>query len=331
MKFWERKINNVNEISAKTGIEKEKIEALKNGNLEIKGETFDTFIDKLNKINSMTELEKQVEIDKIMKWYRETNIKKKMAEFNFNNQYDFAEKLGLSQGTVSMVMAKRLVSYAPSIAKMYYFFQDDFNKNTTVNVKNVNNSSSMKRGKYIDRSMANSIDIEEANKIKDFFDNHNVNEIYSMLGVKNRWQMSNLTGIPVGSLTHVLLRHYKSATPTSIKLYNFIKDYCKLEDKEKNPLKAENKVEKDQDNINILEDTKTEENEVKNEEIKGDKEEPIKNKKYIRVKRKSYLQMIKDFNIITSSLQRENYRLEKENIKLKKQIRRYEKLIDRLK
>ena len=324
--FWKRKIKNTKQIADKVGVEEQKIKELVNGEREITGEAMDKVLNAINEEKNKTELEKKVEEENVINWIRNANLEKLIKDFGFGNQKDCAKKIGIAQSSLNIIKNKKFVKYSSNMQKVYDFFNNEFNKQAKK-----------------DTPIKEKINSIEEKDIVDFFKKENSTNLKNKLNLKNKDELADLAGCSRGSLENFFGGFYRVISPSMKKAYiNFQEALNQI--KTQDVLKQEETPQilmKDEININTPQDTKTIENEVKNDELDGvekekENEEPKKEekKKLTRKELKQKIKKLKNRNLLyntqIANLSVALIKANKENAKLKKQIERYEILIDRL-
>nr|DAL31272.1 MAG TPA_asm: Regulatory protein [Caudoviricetes sp.] len=143
--FWKNRIGDTVELSNELNVDEEKIKELKEEKREIEGETLDRVLEITNK---KTPLERKIENSNIYNWYLNTNLAELRLKFGYRRQKDLGNEIGIGQGTICQIEQKKLKTVSGSLKKMYYFFNNDFNKQIendkikkTIEKKQVENKS----------------------------------------------------------------------------------------------------------------------------------------------------------------------------------------------
>ena len=124
-RFWKKRIKNAKQLAKDLEVEEKKIIELKEGNREIGGRTMDNVLEKLEK----NKVENKIKDFEIYKWYMETDIEKLRKSFGYNTQKDMAEVIGMDNSTVCNIEKKKLTRVTNRLREIYWFYQNDFNKN----------------------------------------------------------------------------------------------------------------------------------------------------------------------------------------------------------
>lgn len=307
MSFWEKRIKNVKKLSNATGIEEQKIKELKEGKREIGGETMEKLLKAINDGKEQTTLEKQVKEKEVVDWLNNTDLKQKLEDFGYVSQKECAKAIGIATSSLNEIINKlRPNIYTAVRQKVYDFFQDDFNK----------------KPKVFDN--IDSKELSDKDKIKLFFDNNTLRSINDKLGTTD-YELANKIGVSRPSLQNFFGGRYKYISLTMKKAYdNITKLLNESKEKVENTLADD---EKKEDRVNVLEDSKTSVNEVKNDQIEGIKYiEDIED-----IEDKTMEEQLKEKTILNIELLTKLDKRDKKIEKLENQIRRYEILIDRLK
>jgi transcriptional regulator with XRE-family HTH domain len=124
-RFWKKRIKNTKQLAKDLGVEEEKIIELKEGNREIGGRTMDNVLEKLEN----NKVENKIKDFEIYKWYMETDIAKLRKSFGYDTQKDMAKVSGMDNTTVCNIEKKKLSRVTNRLREIYYFYQNDFNRN----------------------------------------------------------------------------------------------------------------------------------------------------------------------------------------------------------
>ena len=124
-RFWKKRIKNTKQLAKDLGVDESKIIELKEGNREIGGRTMDDVLEKIQK----NKVENKIKDFEIYKWYMETDIIKLRKSFGYNTQKDMAEASGMDNTTVCNIEKKKLTRVTNRLREIYWFYQNDFNKN----------------------------------------------------------------------------------------------------------------------------------------------------------------------------------------------------------
>lgn len=304
MSFWEKRIKNVKKLSNATGIEEQKIKELKEGKREIGGETMEKLLKAINDGKEQTTLEKQVKEKEVVDWLNNTDLKQKLEDFGYVSQKECAKAIGIAASSLNEIINRlRPNIYTAVRQKVYDFFQDDFNK----------------KPKVFDN--IDSKELSDKDKIKLFFDNNTLRAINNKLGTTD-YELANKIGVSRPSLQNFFGGRYKYISLTMKKAYdNITKLLNESKEKVENTLAED---EKKEDRVNVLEDSKTSVNEVKNDQI-------IEIEDLEDIEDKTMEEQLKEKTILNIELLTKLDKRDKKIEKLENQIRRYEILIDRLK
>ena len=207
MNFWGKRIQSNNkEIAEKLGVDEEKIEALKNGSLEIKGETMTKTLEAIEdaKIN------KAINDYEIWKWIKETDFREKRMEFGYKTITELARIMGVSTSTLSRLETNKdaYPKLTPTLTKIYEFYQSEFNKNTGKKAK-VNN---IDRSKKINKSYK---------EIWDWYKNTDIRKLRIEKGFQNMNELAPLIGSCSSCLSDLENKKFKRVNNTIMKAYNY--------------------------------------------------------------------------------------------------------------
>lgn len=126
MSFWSKKIKSTKDAARVLGEDVEKVKALKDGDLEIGGETMDRVVKTLRE----SEIQDLIKKNDIWKWILDTDFKEKRKEFGYSSQREVAHLIKCDQSIICNLenhkdTFKRL---SPKLIDVYNFYTNDFNK-----------------------------------------------------------------------------------------------------------------------------------------------------------------------------------------------------------
>lgn len=198
-KFWKRRIKDTESIANKMGVEEEKIKELVNGEREIEGKT----LDKVLKAVEEEKINKPFENVEILQWYRDTDITALRKKFGYKSQGEFAKKIGYDVSVICRIENKKLESQnksgelesvPDSLRKVYYFFNDDFNRKIETEKE------------------------EKTNKIFKWYKNTNIKKLRGNIRLNKK---AEEIGIPTSSLNDIEHKKAKKITDNIVKVYNY--------------------------------------------------------------------------------------------------------------
>jgi len=260
--------------------------------------------------------------DKIVKWFEKADLKKLVAKLGYRNQEDCAKDIGVPTPTFNDWTRKRCKPRRATMELLYNFFHQKLNEQKE-NLEIINDSNI------------------ETDDVIQFFAENKIGDIRNKLNTTD-FGLADIAGVSKSSLLNMFNGKLKKVTQAMVKAYeNLTKELNKIDNNEKQTKTPEIRI-KDKDNTNTLDETKTEPNEAKNDEIGGIKEEQptteTNQTKKSKVSRKELKRRNKllihnlgnmanvNFDLL-QQIEKKDRRIEK----LEKQIYRYEKLIDNLK
>ena len=128
MNIWEkmRKKNNLTrvEIANEMGISEEKVKEVENNMREMPKGKIDDYMGAIYKSNK----ERKMKIAQAKIWWKDFDLVKGIKDFGFKSQREFAKDFGCGQPTVSEWCNKKRPVGTPMLLKLYYFFNNEFNK-----------------------------------------------------------------------------------------------------------------------------------------------------------------------------------------------------------
>lgn len=202
-KFWDKRIKNSNVIATRLGVDKDKIEELKNGEREIKGETMDRVLNVINE----TKAEKNLRKLEILQWYRDTDLKKLREDFGYQSQKELAKVLGCDTSTLCRFenKASRIKGATNKLEQLYYFYKDDFNRKANRDMLVVKEDEE-----------------NHTNKEKDLiFEWYNNTDIKSLRGKRTLSEKAKEIGLPASTLNDIEKKRAKNLTKNIVKVYDF--------------------------------------------------------------------------------------------------------------
>lgn len=113
------------EIAKEMGIDEEKLEEIENNSREMPKERIDEYVATVHKLSKK---DRAIKVAKARAWYEQADLNKLIKEFGFDSQRDFANQFGCEQSSVSIWANKRRKIGTPALLRLYYFFNDGFNK-----------------------------------------------------------------------------------------------------------------------------------------------------------------------------------------------------------
>lgn len=126
MNFWSKRIKNNKSIADALEVDEDKIEALKDDRLEIKGET----LNKTLKVIEALKINNAIKENEIWKWVQETDFKKKREEFGYKTQKEVARKIKCDSSIICNLEKhkEQFKRVSPKLIDIYNFYTNDFNK-----------------------------------------------------------------------------------------------------------------------------------------------------------------------------------------------------------
>ena len=216
MNFWKKKIKTETDeekIANKLNVDADKIKALKKGNIHIKGDTLEKVLDAV----ATTEVEKQMENVKILKWYLDTDLKLKRREFGFNSQLEICRLLNEQPTEMNRLENKKFNKVNRLMAKMYYFYSNELNKKIEKEVEEINRKNKIVKvasDKYGENFSTMTMDSKKKEKVYKWF----IKNDFRKLRLKNfpeynQLEFAKLVGLPQSSYGT-----YETSKPTSNKV-----------------------------------------------------------------------------------------------------------------
>ena len=203
--FWKKKIKDTNAIANKMGVEESKIKELVNGEREIEGET----LDKVLQIVQDEKVNESIKNVEILQWYRDTDITALRKKFGYKTQKEFAKLLGYDISVINRIENKtaewknkdgKFNGVPVSLKRVYYFFQNDFNRKSKNNVV---------------------IQDENTAKQNDIYKWYKTTDIRSLRGNLGLKEQAIKIGLPLSSLNDVENKKPNRITKNIIKVYEF--------------------------------------------------------------------------------------------------------------
>lgn len=113
------------EIAKEMGIDEEKLEEIENNSREMPKERIDEYVATVHKLSKK---DRAIKVAEARAWYEQTDLNRLIKEFGFDSQREFANHFGCEQSSVSIWANKRRNIGTPALLRLYYFFNDGFNK-----------------------------------------------------------------------------------------------------------------------------------------------------------------------------------------------------------
>lgn len=113
------------EIAKEMGIDEEKLEEIENNSREMPKERIDEYVATIHKLSKK---DRAIKVAEARAWYEQADLNRLIKEFGFDSQREFANHFGCEQSSVSIWANKRRKIGTPALLRLYYFFNDGFNK-----------------------------------------------------------------------------------------------------------------------------------------------------------------------------------------------------------
>ena len=206
MNFWSKRIKNNKDIADALNVDEEKIVALKEGKLEIGGET-------MNKTLLALEEERMhsaIRDFEIWKWIQETDFRQKRLEFGYKTITEVAKEIGVSTSTLSRLENNKSVypKLTPILKKVYDFYTNDFNKK----VKNTTAKQNIDRSKKVNK---------ENKDVWNWYKETNVKALRLQYNIKTALEFATLLNVCPSCISDLERKSMKRVNQTMIKAYNF--------------------------------------------------------------------------------------------------------------
>lgn len=203
MNFWGKRIKNNRNIADALEVSEDKIKALKDDTLEIKGATLDRTLQAVQdeKIN------KAIRENEIWRWVQETDFKAKREEFGYNTQKEVARKVKCDSSIICNLEnhKERFKRVSPKLIDVYNFYTNDFNKKIKKTYKSDKTREPInKDNRYIWK----------------WYKNTDIRALRLSLGLTG-YDIANKIGVAQSCVSDLELKRCKTINKTMINAYNF--------------------------------------------------------------------------------------------------------------
>jgi len=206
MSFWSKRIKNKKDLADALNVDESKIDALVNNELEIGGET----MNKTLKAIEEERINKAIRESDIWRWIQETDFRQKRLEFGYKTIKEVASIIGISDSTISRLETNKSVypKLTPSLKKVYEFYQNDFNKNTT----NITAKQNIDRSNKINR---------ENKDVWKWYKNTDIKELRKQSGFKTAFDFAGKIDVCPSCISDLEKKKMKRVNKTMMKAYNY--------------------------------------------------------------------------------------------------------------
>ena len=204
MNFWSKRIKNNKNIADALEVDEDKIKALKDNRLEIKGET----LNKTLKVIEAEKINKAIKENEIWKWVQDTNFKEKREEFGYKTQKEVAKKVKCDSSIICNLEnhKEQFKRVSPKLIDVYNFYTNDFNKKYKKTYK------SDKTREPINK---------DNRHIWKWYKNTDIRALRLSLGYKTLYDLVDKIGVSQSCLSDLELKRCKTINKTMINAYNF--------------------------------------------------------------------------------------------------------------
>ena len=224
MAFWNKRIKNVSKTAESLGEEKEKVKALKEGDLEIGGKTMDRVLKTLEE----DKIQGLIKDNDVWKWVQETDFKKLRQEFGYKSQVEVAKYIGCDSTIICSLEGKKgkFKRVTPMLIKIYDFYTNDFNKkinrdaNPSVKVSNISLSKKDFEIKDVTNKTKKELDKEKKTILK-WYKKTNIKELRKSFGFSTAMEAARIIGVTQSCYNDLENKKYKGACKTMTMAYNF--------------------------------------------------------------------------------------------------------------
>jgi len=218
MKFWNKRIKDEKVIAKALNEDVEKVKALKEGKLEIKGETLERTL----KAIENEKINKAIKKAEIWKWFLETDFREKRKEFGYKTQREVAKIIGCDVSTICRLETNKedFKQVSPRLIQVYEFYTNDFNKKTDV-VPEAKNQPKVDAVKKYNTDKLRVKVTKENRHIWKWYKSTNIKQLRKDLGYKTGKEVADLIGVSQSCYSDLELKNFKAITRTMINAYNF--------------------------------------------------------------------------------------------------------------
>ena len=253
MAFWNKRIKSVGKTALDLGEEKEKVKALKEGDLEIGGKTMDRVLKTLEE----DKIQGLIKKNEIWKWIQETDFRKLRESFGYSSQREVAKLIPCDTSIICNLEnhKEKFKMVSPKLMAIYDFYNNDFNKkikrgSIKVYSKDLSNKSGFltkedkeavldtlmeyeKTGDITllqgnrdynvkDVSKKTKKEIEKEKKaIFKWYKKTNIRELRKSKGYDNLYDLVKPIGVSQSCLSDLELKHFKRVNKTMTNAYYF--------------------------------------------------------------------------------------------------------------
>lgn len=178
------------EIAKEMGISEEKVKEVEKNMRTMPKNEIDKYI---KSIHNMSNGERELKIGEARSWYEKTDFKSLMKEFGFKSQKEVAKAINVDPSSISVWFNKKKGKQEignNSLLKLYYFFNDEFNKRISTPEPVVEN--------IIDDNIETSTDRKV---LLNWYNNFDMKQGIRDLGFKDQKSFALATGFSQGSLS----------------------------------------------------------------------------------------------------------------------------------
>lgn len=221
MKFWSKRIKNVGTVAKELGEDKDKVKALKDGNLEIGGKTMERVLSTLEE----DKIKGAIRKNDIWKWIQESDFKKLREDFGYSAQTAVARLIPCDPSIICNLEnhKERFKEVSPKLIAIYEFYNNDFNKNIKkkdYNIKPLKNEVK----DVVVKSNKNKNKDKETKAIWEWYKKTDIRALRMSLGYRSLYDIVKFIKVSQSCLSDLELKHFKKVNKTIRNAYYFYKN-----------------------------------------------------------------------------------------------------------
>jgi hypothetical protein len=234
--FWNKRIKDVGKTALELGEDKTKVKALKDGDLEIEGNTMDRVLKNLEE----DKIKRLIKESDIWKWVQETDFRKLREKFGYDTQRDVAKLIPCDTSIICNLEnhKEKFKKVSPKLIEIYNFYNNDFNRKIKKgSVKMYKVDPNIKSGKVLDLAdvdykvevLDNTEKVvkkekqksKEEKQIWKWYKKTDIRELRKSKGYDNLYTLAGLVGVSQSCLSDLELKHFKRVNKTITNAYKF--------------------------------------------------------------------------------------------------------------
>lgn len=246
MAFWNKRIKDVGKTALELGEDKTKVKALKDGDLEIEGNTMDRVLKNLEE----DKIKRLIKESDIWKWVQETDFRKLREKFGYETQREVAKLIPCDTSIICNLEnhKEKFKKVSPKLIEIYNFYSNDFNKNIKVipggkdyDIKVLNKGDNTGHVELLpkkDKVKELKGKEKEENTIWKWYKKTDIRALRLSLGY-NLYDLVKKIGVSQSCISDLELKHFKRVNKTIKNAYYF---YNNIENKIEEPSISDDEI-----------------------------------------------------------------------------------------